>query len=316
MEKLKVLVTGGAGYIGNVLIRHLLDEGYFVTCLDNFLYSNNLSIASLVSNKNFKFIYGDVRDEILMKKAISEQDIIIPLAALVGAPSCEDKKFDVESINHFSIEILNKIRSSNQIVIFPSTNSNYGNTDGNTLCTEDMEPSPISSYGVTKVAAEKSLKNSGKDFIILRLATVFGISPRMRTDLMVNDFVLKSYKEGAILLYEDDFKRNFIHISDVARAFIHAIKNRDNMRGEIYNVGLHEANISKLELVKKIKDKIKDLEIIKKEGKIDPDFRNYVVSHSKMENTGFSCKTSLENGIEELIEGYKIIFKKEQFRNI
>ncbi len=309
----KILVTGGAGYIGSVLIELLLEKGYKVTCLDNLSFGYN-SLIHLITNPNFEFIYGDVRDEELLRRIVPEFDIIIPLAAIVGAPQCELNPIDAKLINTDSIIILNKIRTGKQKLIYPNTNSGYGTTDGQLFCTEDTSLTPISIYGKTKCEAEKNLLNSGKDAIVLRLATVFGVSPRMRTDLLVNHFVFKAASDGYLVVFEKDFKRNYVHVRDAARCFLHCIENFEKMKNRAYNVGLDSANLSKQELVEKIKKYYPNFDITYKEIGKDPDKRNYIVSNKRIMDSGFECRYDLDYGIKELKKAYYLMFKKEVFR--
>lgn len=313
MTNKKVLITGGAGYIGTVLAEHLLENNYNVTVLDNLGFGYN-SLIHLITNPNFEFIYGDVRDNELLKKIIPGFDIIIPLAAIVGAPQCDLNPIDAGLINRDAIIAINNIRNNNQILIFPNTNSGYGTTTGELYCTEETPLNPISIYGKTKCEAENNLLNSGKDTIVLRLATVFGMSPRMRTDLLVNNFVLKAMTDSYLVIYEKNFKRNYIHVKDVARAFEHCIRNYDSMKNKPYNVGLDDANLSKEELAEKIKGHIPKLDITYKDINNDPDKRNYIVSNQRLLNTGFLPVFSLDYGIKELMKGYNLMFKKEVFK--
>lgn len=315
MEKEKVLITGGAGYLGSVLTGHLLKGGYKVTCLDNLSYGQK-SLFQYVDNQNFEFIYGDVRDRELLEKIINDFDVIIPLAAIVGMPACEAKPIEAKSINHDAIVLINELRRPDQKLIFPNTNSGYGTKSGETFCTEETPLEPVSLYGKTKVAAEKHLLENEKPCITLRLATVFGTSPRMRTDLLVNDFVFKAMKDRYVLIYQKDFKRNYIHIKDVARCFEHCIKNFDSMKNQSYNVGLEDANLSKAELAEKIKSYIQKFEIVYMEFGEDPDKRNYIVSNKKILSKGFSPEFSLDDGIKELIKGYEILLKNDPHQNI
>lgn len=315
MVKEKVLITGGAGYLGSVLTGHLLSEGYKVTCLDNLMYKQN-SLFNFTSNPNFNFVYGDCRNERLLEKIISESEVIVPLAAIVGMPACDKNPEDAKQINYEAIVKLNNLRSKNQKLIFPNTNSGYGAKSGEIYCTEETPLEPISFYGTTKVDAEKHLLKNEKDAITLRLATVFGTSPRMRSDLLVNDFVLRALRDGYVVLYEANFKRNYIHIKDVARCFQHCIENFDSMKNQTYNLGLEEANISKLELSEKIKKYVPKFEIICKEIGEDPDKRNYIVSNKKILSTGFETVFSLDDGIKELIKGYEILLKNDPCKNV
>lgn len=313
MKKESVLITGGAGYIGSVLSEHLLSEGYKVTVVDNLCFGYN-SLIHLITNPDFEFIFGDVRDEEMLKKIVPDFDVIIPLAAIVGAPQCELNPVDARLINRDAVIAINNIRRPEQKLIFPNTNSGYGTTTGEIFCTEETPLNPISIYGKTKCEAEKALLYSGKGAIVLRLATVFGMSPRMRTDLLVNHFVFKAASDGYIIIYEKDFKRNYVHVKDVARCFLHCIKNYESMKNQAYNVGLDSANLSKQELAETIKKYFPKFDITYKDISKDPDKRNYIVSNQKLIATGFTCKYSISYGIEEMKKGYNLMFKKEVFR--
>ncbi len=309
---MKIAITGASGYIGNVLTKSLLDRRFEVTAIDSFRY-NNRQLFQLANYSNLNIIEGDVRDKYVTEELL-KNDVIIPLAALVGAPLCEKYPNDAISINQNSIENLSKHKSSDQIIIYPTTNSGYGSTDGTSECNENSPIKPISLYGVTKTEAEKSIIDKDNT-ISLRLATVFGISPRMRLDLLVNNFVYKSLNEGCLTLFESHFIRNYIHVQDISRAFIHCIDNFSSMKNNIYNLGLSDANISKKDLALLIKKHIKSLAIVEEEFTKDKDQRNYIVSNAKIEKTGYKPEVSLENGIIELIKGLKI-FKQNQFGNI
>lgn len=302
---MKILVTGGAGYLGSILVPALLNEGYEVEVIDNFMF-NQTSLMDVCANPKFSVVRGDVRDKELMKKLVKDKDIIIPLAALVGAPLCNRDKIGTITTNYEAIKMLCEITSKNQKIIFPTTNSGYGTTTGEIYCTEETPLNPISLYGKTKVDAEKVILDRG-EAITFRLATVFGASPKMRIDLLVNNFVYKALFDRSIVIFEGHFKRNYIHIRDVARAFLHAIKNFEKMKNEAYNVGLSSANLSKLELAYKIKEYIPNLTIIEAEIGEDPDKRNYIVSNEKIEKTGFMPQYSLDDGIKELIKVYTIL---------
>jgi len=301
----RVLITGGAGYIGSVLTEHLLDAGYAVTVLDNLLYgqSGPLHIAA---NPRYEFVRGDARDERLVKDLVVKADVLIPLAAIVGMPACEQNPDLAQSVNLEAVRMLKRIRSPNQLVVFPNTNSGYGTKSGQTHCTEDTPLEPISLYGRTKTQAELELLQS-PNVITLRLATVFGLSPRMRLDLLVNDFVYKAVTDGYLVIFEKDFKRNFIHIRDAADCFIHAIRNAEAMSGRAYNAGLNEANLSKEELALKIKEYVPKLYIHFAEIGSDPDKRNYIVSNERLRQAGFEAKRSIDQGIQELITGYRML---------
>ena len=307
-----ILITGGAGYIGSVLSKFLLDQGYFVTVLDNFRYRQS-SLLDCCYDENFRIIRGDVRDEKLLLSSLKNQDFIIHLAALVGAPICNANKDDALSTNFESTKLLLKLRNKNQKILFPCTNSGYGIGEKGKFCTEDTPLRPISFYGQTKVNSEKIILDDGNS-ISFRLATVFGVSPRMRLDLLVNDFVHKAMNEKFVGIFEGHFQRNYIHIRDVVRVFLHGIKNFDDMKNQPYNVGLSDANLSKLELCAKIKEHISDFIFVESNLGNDPDKRDYIVSNEKIESTGFKPKFSLDFGIKELIKCYTIL-PKQSFGN-
>ena len=300
-----ILVTGGAGYLGSVLVRQLLKLGHKVTVLDNFMFGPN-SLLDCCHYDSFEVVRGDARDKTLLQELIRDKDIVIPLAALVGAPLCKRDRIGAETTNTGAIKTLTEILSREQRIIIPVTNSGYGIGQKGTYCTEQTPLNPVSFYGKTKVEAEKIALDRDNS-ISLRLATVFGASPRMRIDLLVNDFTYRAVKDGFIVIFEGHFKRNYIHIRDAAKAFIHVIDNFDTMKGEPYNVGLSDANISKLELCVKIKEQVPDFVFIEASVGEDPDKRDYIVSNEKIEKTGFSPDYSLEMGITELIKSYTII---------
>ncbi|MEO0095121.1 MAG: NAD(P)-dependent oxidoreductase [candidate division WOR-3 bacterium] len=309
----KVLITGGAGYIGAVLTPYLLEKKYKVTVLDNLYYKQN-SLLGVCHYRDFDFIFGDARDESLIKEILPDFDIILPLAALVGAPACERNKILAETLNYGAIELINKYRSKNQMLIFPTTNSGYGIGEKDKYCTEETPLRPISIYGRLKVKAEKLLLDSG-NVITLRLATIFGMSPRMRIDLLVNNFVYRAVTDKVIVLFEEHFRRNYIHIRDVAMTFHYCIVNYDRLKNEPYNVGLSSANLTKRELAERIKKHVPELTIISSEIGEDPDKRDYIVSNEKLEKTGWKPEYSLDDGIVELIKGYKTM-SLTQFTNI
>lgn len=303
----RILVTGGAGYIGSVMVPRLLEGGYRVTVLDKFMDCQT-SLLGLCHNPDLDIIRGDVRDEDTVARAIDKADFILPLAAIVGAPACEQDWIAAESTNTGAISILTRCRRGEQGIIFPCTNSGYGIGEQGIHCTEETPMRPLSLYGRTKVAAEAILFRSATDHAIsLRLATVFGVSPRMRTDLLVNNFVLRAVTDGSVILYQGHFKRNYIHIIDVARAFIYCIENFDSMKNEIYNVGLSNANLSKKELCQEIKKQVPGFYFVEAEVGEDIDQRNYIVSNEKIEAAGFKPRISLEVGIAELIKAYQIL---------
>jgi nucleoside-diphosphate-sugar epimerase len=311
----KVLITGGAGYSGSVLTEELLKKGYQVTCLDTLKFRQN-AIAIYASNPLFNFVYGDVRDERIVNKLVNQHDVIIPLAAVVGAPACDNSPIEAESVNREAIRIINDRRSSNQKLIFPNTTSAYGGELGRTFCDENTPFKPISLYGRTKIEARNLLLESAKPFVELRFSTMFGMSLRMRTDLMINDFVLHAVRDGAMVIFEKEFKRDYVHVRDVARVFNYSISNYDALKNEAFNVGLDEANLSKGELAERIKAHIPQFRIIYDEIGKDPDKRDYMVSNEKLKKRGFQYSVSLDEGIEELIRGYKIIIKTDNLKNI
>ncbi|MCC3571003.1 MAG: NAD(P)-dependent oxidoreductase [Microcoleus sp. PH2017_40_RAT_O_B] len=310
---INVLVTGGAGYLGSVLCEHLLDAGYHVTVIDSLMYGQN-SLFHLCANPAFDFIEGDVRNEDLMHRLIKDADVIIPLAAIVGAPACKRDPWLTTSVNLEAVQLINRLRNPQQLVIYPNTNSGYGASTGDTYCTEDTPLEPISLYGQTKVQAELELLES-PNAITLRLATVFGTSPRMRLDLLVNHFVYTAITDGYLVIFEKDFKRNYVHIRDVADCMIYCIKNSPQMVGRPYNVGLDEANLSKEELALKVKEYVPNFYIHFAAIGSDPDKRNYIVSNERLRKAGFEAKRSLDDGIKELLKGYRMI-GRSPFKNI
>lgn len=310
---MNILITGGAGYLGSIICEQLLNKGYQVTVLDNLLYKQK-SLFHLMANPNFEFIFGDARNKDTMSKLLRSIDLIIPLAAIVGAPACDRDTQLATSVNFEAIKLLNNLRSKDQKIIYPTTNSGYGTKSGDVFCTEETPLEPISLYGRTKTDAEAELLSS-ENTISLRLATVFGTSPRMRIDLLVNHFVYVAVKDGYIVIFEKDFKRNYIHIRDVADCFLHCIGNFENMKGKPFNVGLDEANLSKEELAFKIKEYIPNFYIHFAPIGSDPDKRNYIVSNQKLKEAGFVPKRSLDEGIKELIKGYQLLYR-EEFKNV
>jgi nucleoside-diphosphate-sugar epimerase len=309
---MKILVTGGSGYIGSILVPELIKLNHEVTVLDNFMYKQS-SLNHLCVFENFKIINGDIRDKNLIKSLLKTNDLIIPLAAIVGAPLCSKDPFSAQSINHDAIAEMIKDASKDQLIIMPTTNSAYGTGDKNNYCDENSILKPISKYAIDKVEIEKLLM-ARENSISYRLATVFGMSPRMRIDLLVNDFTYRAYHDSALIIFEGHFKRNYIHIRDVVNSFIHAINNMDQMKGEIYNVGLSDANLSKTELCHEIKKHLPNFTFVEEKIKKDPDQRNYIVSNEKIEKTGFLPKYSLSSGIKELIKGYTML-KNQNFGN-
>jgi nucleoside-diphosphate-sugar epimerase len=310
---MKILVTGGAGYLGSVLTLSLLAEGYEVTVLDNFLFQQN-SLMECCGHERFQVIRGDVRDERVLKEPLKSADIIIPLAALVGAPLCHLDESGAVSTNQTAIESLCRLSSPSQVILYPTTNSGYGIGEKGKFCTEETPLRPISLYGTTKVKAEEAILDRGNS-LTFRLATVFGASPRMRIDLLVNDFVYRAVHDRAVLIFEGHFKRNYIHIRDVARAFLHAIQNFSAMKGRPYNVGLEEANLSKLELCAKIKTHLPGFTYVEAPIGEDPDKRDYVVSNQRILNTGFRPEWDLDRGIRELIKAFTIL-RQSKYANV
>lgn len=343
-NKMKILITGGAGYIGSILVHKLfqaksrwksddiLEENQGVniphffseyqhridfeklTVYDNLMYRQT-SLIEYCYRNDFEFVHGDVRSHDKLKKYVEEADVIIPLAAIVGFPACENDKELATKVNQEQIEFICSILKPNQKIIYPNTNSGYGIGKDDLFCNETSPLNPLSHYGITKVNAENAVKNVNG--VIFRLATVFGISPRMRLDLLVNDFVYKSISDKYIVLFEKDFKRNYIHIQDVAMTFIFAINNYDILAGEVFNVGLSDANLSKYELCLNIKKYIPEFSIQFDEINKDPDQRNYIISNEKLEKAGWKSYYSLDNGIKELIKAYKIIgYANKKFTNL
>jgi len=305
---MKILVTGGAGYIGSILVPDLLTEGHQVTVVDNFLY-HQASLNHICAHENFKVIRGDIRLADTMKPLIKDHDVIIPLAALVGAPICNRDPVGAQTINHDAVIMMMEHVSKDQWILMPTTNSAYGSGGEGNFCDETSPLRPLSKYAIDKVAIEKRLMDHS-NAISFRLATVFGMSPRMRIDLLVNDFVYRAVNDGFVVLFEANFKRNYIHVRDVSLAFRHGINNFDQMRSNVYNVGLSEANVSKQDLCAAIKKHLPEFVYIEEKLKTDPDQRNYLVSNEKIESTGYSPENTLNQGIQELIKGYQMINNK------
>jgi nucleoside-diphosphate-sugar epimerase len=310
----KVLITGGAGYLGSVLAEVLLSKGYKVTALDNLSYKQT-SVAPFVYNNNFKFVLGDVRDVSILKPLVDTHDVIIPLAAIVGMPACKANPQAAIDINFQQVKNITDWISKDQMVMIPNTNSQYGSSTE--IITEDSPFKPLSLYAETKCDAEKAVLDSGNG-IAMRLATVFGMSYRMRMDLLVNDFVYKALTDNYLVLFESHFVRNYIHVRDIANTFLFMIENYNKCNNNAFNVGLTEANCTKLELAQNIQKHISDLVIVENEFKKDFDQRNYVVSNTKLESQGWLPTFSLDRGIQELIEGYQLItkFKNKDFTNL
>ena len=313
---MKILITGGAGYLGSVITGKMLDSGHHVIVLDKLLF-NQTSLLQYTSNPNFKFIYGDVRNETELERLCDEVDVIIPLAAIVGFPACaQDPKLAKEINLQQIVNIVKFTNGKGKKILYPNTNSGYGLGTGQLECTEESPLTPISVYGQTKCEAENFLRTS-TDAIVFRLATVFGVSPRMRTDLLVNDFTYKAITDKYIVVFEKSFKRNFIHIQDVANVFLFMLENYGKYKGEVFNVGLSNANLSKQELLEKIQTHVKNFAVSYNDYYEDPDKRDYIVSNTKVELTGWSPKWDIDMGINELIMAYQMIVPKmgAEFRN-
>ena len=308
-KKKKILITGGAGYIGSLLVTELVNLKYEVTVIDNLTFSKT-SLLHLLSKKNFKLIVGDVNNKQLFAKEIKNKDFIIPLAALVGAPLCDRFKKQTVETNLNSIKFLLKNIKPKQKIIFMNSNSGYGIGEKNKFCDENTPLKPISLYGRSKVQAEEEVMKF-KNSICFRLATVFGYSYRMRTDVLVNNFVLTAVKKNKLELFEPKFRRNYIHVKDVVRAILFSIENFKKMKSNIYNLGLSSANLTKEQLALRIKKKVKNLKISLKKGK-DPDKRDYFVSNKKIEKMGFKPIYSIDAGINEMVKIFKI---KQIFQN-
>jgi nucleoside-diphosphate-sugar epimerase len=309
----KIFITGGAGYIGSVLVPLLLERGDSVTVLDTFATGEPF-LATCAAYDTFTPVKGDARNEELVAELAADADVVIPLAAMVGAPLCDLDPISAQTINQDAIEmLLTKLRPE-QKVIYPNSNSGYGVGEKDQFCTEESPLNPVSLYGRTKVAAEKAVLAHG-EAVTFRLATVFGMSPNMRIDLLVNDFTLRAVTDRTVVIFEGHFKRNYIHIRDVAKAFIHALDNFDAMKGRAYNVGLSDANLSKLELCARIQQKVPNFTYLEAPVGEDPDKRDYIVSNERIEAAGFKPDWPLERGIDELIKGYKML-RVKRFSNV
>jgi nucleoside-diphosphate-sugar epimerase len=310
---MRILVTGAAGYIGSILVPTLLRRGYEVTAVDNFMY-NQPSLLDCCYDEKLTIIRGDARDKELISRCLKNVDAIFPLACLTGAPLCAQNPTGARTTNLDAVKMILDLRRKEQIVIFPNTNSGYGIGEKGTYCTEETPLRPVSLYGRLKVEAERLVLDSG-NAVTLRLATVFGISPRMRLDLLVNDFTYRAVTDRFVILFEPHFKRNYIHVRDVTQAFIHCLENIDTMKNEPYNVGLSDANLSKWELCEVIRELVPEFYFVESKIGEDPDKRDYIVSNAKIEETGLRPEVSLQAGIAELIKGYQVI-RRNQFSNI
>ena len=308
-----ILVTGGAGYLGSTMVPDLLQQGHQVTVLDNFMYKQ-ASLNHVCHHPKFSVVKGDIRIESVMAPLIKKADVVIPLAALVGAPMCSQDPVGATTVNHDAIVLMLKLLSKQQMVLMPTTNSAYGTGDKNNFCTEESPLNPISLYAKEKVGIEKELMQR-ENAISFRLATVFGMSPRMRIDLLVNDFTYRAVYDRFVVLFESSFKRNYVHVRDISRVFQHGIEHFDRMKGQIYNVGLSDANVSKRELCEHIQEQVPDFVFVDAPVGKDPDQRNYIVSNAKIESTGFKPMYSLDAGISDLIKGYTMI-KNTRYGNV
>jgi nucleoside-diphosphate-sugar epimerase len=304
-EPMRILVTGGAGYIGSILVPGLLGAGHEVTVVDNFMYGQ-ASLLDCCFDRRLRIVRGDARDERIVRGAVRDADAILPLACLVGAPLCAQKPLEARSVNLDAVRMLAGMCGGGQMIVSPTTNSGYGVGQDGVHCTEETPLRPVSLYGRLKVELEEHLLSTGRA-VSLRLATVFGVSPRMRLDLLVNDFTYRAVTDRFIVLFESHFKRNYVHVRNAAGAFLHALANFDSMKGQAYNVGLSDANLSKRELCEEIRKQVPDFCILESPVGRDPDQRNYIVSNDKIERTGFKARVSLRDGIAELIKGYEVV---------
>ena len=291
----------------------MLARGYHVTALDKFT-RNDTVLAASCADPNFEPVRGDARDKELVHKLMAKADVIVPLAALVGAPLCKQDPIAATTTNLDAVRLIVEAASPNQILLYPTTNSGYGIGQKDQFCTEETPLNPISLYGTTKVDAERAVLDSGRG-ATLRLATVFGMAPRMRVDLLVNDFTYRAVTDRAVVLFEGHFKRNYIHVRDVTKAFLHALDNFGSMRGQAYNVGLSDANLSKVELCERIEAQVPGFVFLSAPIGEDPDKRDYIVSNEKLEATGWRPDHSLDAGISELIRGYRMI-RNTAFSNV
>ena len=310
---MKILVTGGAGYIGSILVPLLLQKGHAVNVIDNFMYGQT-SLLDCCYHPNLEIIRGDVRNENLLREQLRTVDTILPLACLTGAPLCDRDPVGAQQINHDVVRFLAEHKSKEQCLIFPCTNSGYGVGQEGIYCDESTPMRPISLYGKLKVELDRYLLDRG-DCITFRFATVFGVSSRMRLDLLVNDFTYRAVVDKTVVLFEAHFKRNYLHVRDAAQSFLHALENYETMVGEPYNVGLSEANLSKQELCEAIQRQVPDFRYVLSEIGKDPDQRNYIVSNAKIEAAGFQTQVGLDDGVRELVKGFQIV-RRNQYANV
>lgn len=310
---MKILITGGAGYLGSIMVPHLLSLGHSVTVVDTFMF-NQTSLLDCCAHPAFSLVRGDVRDRALMQKVMAKAEVIIPLACLTGAPLCKLQPDNARTTIVDALRLMLELRSSEQRILYPTTNSGYGVGEEGLFCTEESPLRPISLYGQLKCEAEAMLLDAG-NAITYRLATVFGASPRMRLDLLVNDFTFKAVTQGYMVLFEAHFKRNYIHIRDIARAFEHGIAHFETMRDRPYNVGLSSANLSKWELCEEIQKLVPNFYFVEAPIGKDPDQRNYIVSNARIEATGFMPRYSLQDGIAELLKAFQVM-RLNQFSNV
>lgn len=308
---MKILVTGGSGYVGSVLVPSLLNKGYQVKVLDNLLFKQTSMLPYFI-NKNFEFLHGDVRDVHIVKEAVKDADLIIHLAAIVGAPVCAAHPELAHAVNYQGTVNIDSVRSASQPIIYASTGSNYGKVEG--ICTEDSPLNPLSIYGETKTKAEQHLKHTG-NMIGFRFATAFGISPRLRLDLMPNDFVFQALRVGNLIVYQKNVRRTFVHVTDMARAFLHGIENYDRMKNEIYNVGDESMNATKEDIANLVKKYVKFYLHFAEIG-TDPDMRDYEVSYQKMRSTGYQTQVSLDDGIQEIVSALKLVKQENPYSNV
>lgn len=310
---MKILITGGAGYLGSILVPHLLQLGHEVTVVDTFRFQQT-PLLECCAHPSFDVVAGDCRDEAVMRPLVANADAILPFAAIVGAPACDRDAVAAVTTNRDAVALIARLRSRSQRVLMPVTNSGYGIGEPGTPCTEDSPLRPVSLYGRSKVEAESLLLDTG-EAVTFRLATVFGASPRMRMDLLVNDFVYRAVTDRAVVLFEPHFTRNYIHVRDVARAFAHGLDRYDEMKGKAYNVGLSDANLSKHELCVRIQQQVPGFVFFESATGQDPDKRNYIVSNARIEGTGWKPQYSLDTGIRELIKAYRIV-RQRAFTNL